>query len=105
MRFETPAPDMPKNDRLFMMLWYAVNALNWFPASCVARSGELSGSFMYPSIIVDGDDLMILARTVYDYQNDKLASERAQCGHHDANLLTFHRIRDFRALVMDIHPR
>jgi hypothetical protein len=94
----------PGNDRRFLMLWYALDALNWFPAGCVARAEKLTECYMYPSIVTEGDDLLVLARTAHEYSG-ALAENRAAHGWHDANLLTLHRVRDFRALAMDIHPR
>jgi hypothetical protein len=101
-----PAPcNLRGNDRRFLMLWYACDALNWFPAGCIARTERLSESFMYPVMLVDGDDLAILARTTKDYQSGRLAAARALNGNHDANMMTFHRVRNFRSLAMNIMPQ
>ncbi|HPN84318.1 MAG TPA: sialidase family protein [Victivallales bacterium] len=94
----------PGNDRRFMMLWYACDALNWFPAGCIAMTENLNEAFMYPSIVIDGDDLAILSRTSKLYEGLRSA-ERAKKGFHDANLLTFHRVRNFRALALNIFPK
>lgn len=83
----------PGNDRRFLMLWYACDALNWFPAGCIARAERLTQSFMYPTIIIDGEDLAVISRT-----------SRDAIDQHDADLATFHRIHDFRRLAMDIWP-
>jgi hypothetical protein len=97
--------DLPLgNDRRTLMLWYACDALNWFPAGCIARTEHLTEAFMYPVMHVDGDDLAILVRT--SKHDAGLRSEvRAASGFHDANLMTFHRVRNFRSLAMDIWPR
>lgn len=84
----------PGNDRRFMMLWYSCDALNWFPAGCIARAEKLSQSFMYPVLAIDGDDLVVLSRTSI-----------TSGSFHDSELLTFHRVKDFRSLAMDIWPR
>lgn len=76
------------------MLWYGLDALNWFPAGCVARADRLSQSFMSPSMVIDGDDLAILSRTARDSGD-----------YHDADLATFHRVVNVRSLAMDIAPR
>ncbi|WP_127585277.1 sialidase family protein [Paenibacillus koleovorans] len=81
------------NDRRYMMLWYACDALNWFPAGCIAKAEKLTQSFMYPSVVIDGDDLVITSRTSHHAVDQ-----------HDADLVTLHRVRDFRALAMDIWP-
>lgn len=49
--------------------------------------------FQYPDWIVEGDDLLVASRTAYD--DGAGGAERA----HDANYLTFHRIRNFRRLT------
>jgi hypothetical protein len=92
------------NDRRFLMLWYACDALNWFPAGCIARTEHLTEAFMYPVMIVDGDDLAILVRTSKRYSGPR-AEARAANGFHDANLMTFHRVRNFRSLAMNIWPQ
>ncbi len=79
------------NDRRFLMLMYGLDGLNWFPAGCVARAGRLSQSFMYPSHLVDGDDLLVIARSSVNGDN-----------RHDADVATFHRVRDFRRLAMNL---
>ncbi len=79
------------NDRRFLMLFYGIDGLNWFPAGCVARAGRLGQSFMYPSHLVDGDDLLVIAWTSVNGDN-----------RHDADVATFHRVRDFRRLAMNL---
>jgi len=79
------------NDRRFLMLFYGLDGLNWFPAGCIARAGRLSQSFMYPSHIVDGDDLLVVARSSVNGRN-----------RHDADTCTFHRVRQFRKLAMNL---
>ena len=46
---------------------------------------------MYPSAVVDGEDLVVLCRTSRDARDQR-----------DADLCTVHRIRGFRELAMDI---
>ncbi|HWL53837.1 MAG TPA: sialidase family protein [Chthoniobacteraceae bacterium] len=82
------------SDRRFLMLWYACDALNWFPAGCIAAAEKLTQSFMYPSVHVDGEDLAILSRSSLNSGH-----------HHDADCLTFHRVRNFRSLAMNIWPK
>ena len=84
----------PGNERRFLMLWYGIDALNWFPAGCIAMWPSPVQSFMYPSMVFDGDDLCVLSRTSRDSGNQ-----------HDADLATFHRVRSFRELAMDLWPR
>lgn len=81
------------NDRRFLMLSYSVDGLNWFQAGCVARAPKLSQSFMYGKLMVDGDDLAIIARSNINGPNL-----------HDADSATFHRVKNFRALALDLFP-
>lgn len=81
------------NDRRFLMLMYGVDGLNWFPAGCVARAGKLSQSFMYGTLAIDGEDMGVISRTSVNAPN-----------RHDADCATFHRVRNFRALAMDLAP-
>jgi hypothetical protein len=50
--------------------------------------------FQYPDWLFDGDDLIAVVRTAHD---DGQGGAR---NNHDANYLTFHRWKDFRALTM-----
>ncbi len=90
---EEGRPGRGSNDRRFLMLYYGVDGLNWFPAGCVARAGKLSQSFMYPKLVIDDDDLGIISRSSVDAPN-----------RHDADYATFHRVRNFRDLAMDLRP-
>jgi hypothetical protein len=47
---------------------------------------------MYPSAVVDGDDLIVMSRTSRDSGDQ-----------HNADLVTIHRILGFRDLAMDLH--
>ena len=83
----------PGNERRWLFLHYSIDCLNWFPAGCVACwPGHIKRSFMYPSPVIAGDDIIMLSRTSYEAGNQ-----------HDADLCTVHRIRDFRNLAMNIH--
>ena len=67
----------PGNERRWLFLHYSIDCLNWFPAGCVARwPDSVHRSFMYPSAVIDGDDLVILSRTSRDAEDQ-----------HDADLL------------------
>ena len=76
----------PANERRWLFLHYSIDCLNWFPAGCVARwPGNVDRSFMYPSGVIDGEDMVILSRTSRDSGDE-----------HDADLCTIHRIPNFR---------
>ena len=83
----------PGNERRWLFLHYSIDCLNWFPAGCVARwPDSIVRSFMYPSAVIDGNDLVLLSRTSRDSGDQ-----------HDADLCTIHRVRNFRDLAMDLH--
>jgi len=83
----------PANERRWLFLHYSIDCLNWFPAGCVARwPDNVRRSFMYPSAVIDGEDMIVLSRTSRDSGDE-----------HDADLCTIHRIRNFRDLAMDLH--
>jgi hypothetical protein len=82
------------NDRRFLMLQYSMDGLNWFPAGCVAQAPKVTQSFMYARPVVDGDDLAIIARSNINGPN-----------HHDADHATFHRVKNFRSLALDLVPQ
>jgi hypothetical protein len=81
------------NDRRFLMLLYSVDALNWFQAGCVAQAETLRQSFMYGTPVVAGDDLLVISRTSITGPDQ-----------HDADHATFHRVRDFRSLALNLFP-
>lgn len=83
----------PSNERRILNLYYSLDALNWLQAGTIAMSRNPLESFMYPFLLMDGDDLLVPSRTSLGGKNQ-----------HDANLATFHRVRDFRELALDIHP-
>jgi hypothetical protein len=80
-------------DRRHLMLHYSLDGLNWFPAGCIAQAAKLSQSFMYARPVIDGDDLAIIARSSIHAPNQ-----------HDADHATFHRVKDFRQLALDLVP-
>lgn len=81
-------------DRRFLMLHYSLDALNWFPSGCIAAAPKLSQSFMYARPVIDGDDLAIICRSSVNAPNQ-----------HDADYATFHRVRNFRKLAMNLRPQ
>ena len=80
-------------DRRSLTLWYSVDSLNWFPAGWVARAQCWTQSFHYPVMLIDGDDLLIISRTGLHSGNQ-----------HDVDAATFHRIKNFRNLAVDLTP-
>ena len=83
----------PGNERRILTLMYSLDALNWFQAGCVVMDNNICNSFSYSSQLITGDDLLVLARTSQGGRNQ-----------HDTNLITLHRIQDFRSLALDLKP-
>ena len=83
----------PGNERRFLMLSCGVDALNWFPAGCVAHWPSPAQAFNYTTPLIDGGDLLIVSRTSR-YGRDQ----------HDNDLITFHRLPEFRSLALDLSP-
>ena len=59
----------PGNERRFLMLFYSVDALNWFQACCIAMWPSPMQAFNYTTPLIDGDDLLIVSRTSKDGRN------------------------------------
>ena len=70
---------------------YSKNMVDWCFAGLVAKTeGEsLKESRHYASMAIDGNDLVILSRS-----GDKNAKSA-----HNGNIITFHRVKNFRDLV------
>ncbi len=81
--------NLPNNERRRLQLHFSKNMIDWCFAGLVAEGPADNASRHYASMAVDGDDLVILSRS---------GDERASCA-HNGNLITFHRINDFRGLV------
>jgi hypothetical protein len=85
----------PGNERRALVLMYSLDALDWFMAGFVALSADPLEAYSYASLLIDGDDMLVLARTSLGGRNQ-----------HDTNLITLHRVRAFRDLVPDaFQPR
>ena len=104
----------PGNTRRILMLSYSLDGLNWFQAGCIAMSRNPLESFHYASHVVVGDDLLVLSRSsigasnLYgDYTwNSGIASGKAKLpyNNHDSNMITLHRVKNFRSLALDLRP-
>ena len=84
----------PGNERRLLMLHYSLDALNWFPAGCLAMWPNPLQAFNYATLLIDGEDLLIACRTAREALNQ-----------HDNDLVTFHRLRRFRSYALDLKPR
>jgi hypothetical protein len=80
---------LPDNERRRLALHFSKNCRNWCFAGLVAATDDMGQSHYGGSMVIDGDDLLILMRT---------ANSEAQNA-HDSNMITCHRIKGFRELA------
>ena len=103
------------NTRRMLLLLYSRDATNWFQAGCVALSHNPLESFHYASPAIDGDDLVVLARSTlgaadgfagstWDRAPPATGKAKLPYNNHDSNAITFHRVKDFRSLALDLRP-
>lgn len=59
---------------------------DWRIACEIADARETDNAFSYPDFIFSGNDILLLSRTAYNGAKNN----------HDTNMITFHRIKDFR---------
>lgn len=81
--------DLPYNERHRLVLHFSRNLVDWCFAGLVAKTDSPKEARSYASMDIDGDDLVILARS---------GDARAKNA-HEGNLITFHRVKNFRDLV------
>ncbi len=81
--------DLPNNERHRLVLHFSKNMVDWCFAGAVAITESPKQARHYAAMDIDGDDLVILSRS---------GDARAKSA-HDGNLITFHRVRNFRGLV------
>lgn len=81
--------NLPNNERHRLQLHFSKNCVDWCFAGLVAAGTTERHARNYASMAIDGDDLLILCRA-----GDELASDPQY-----TNLITFHRVKDFRALA------
>ncbi len=80
---------LPNNERHRLQLHFSRNMMDWCFAGLIATGATPREARHYAAMDVDGDDLVILSRS---------GDSRARSA-HDGNLITFHRVRNFRSLV------
>lgn len=81
--------DLPLNERHRMVLYFSKNMVDWVFAGLITPPGGYRESRHYAGMDIDGEDLVILSRS-----GDKDARTA-----HDVNMITFHRVKNFRDLV------
>ena len=81
--------NIPCDERDRLALHFSRNMVDWVFAGLVDKGASPKQSRHYGSMDIDGGDLVIVSR-----------SGDADCTDaHNGNLITFHRVRDFRNLV------
>jgi len=80
---------LPNNERHRLQLHFSKNMVDWCFAGLVAMGPTPREARHYASMVVDGDDLQVLSRSGDSYAKSA----------HDGNMITFHTVRNFRALV------
>lgn len=92
----TRLSDLPKvrynlanNERHRLQLHFSKNCIDWCFAGIVAVGRDERHARNYPSMVIDDEDLLVLCRS---------GDHRAVDPQY-TNLITFHRIRDFRSLI------
>lgn len=81
--------DLPNNERNRLVLHFSKNMVDWCFAGVVTIGATDKESRHYACMAIDGDDLVIVSRS-----GDTHAKSA-----HNGNLITFHRVINFRNLV------
>ena len=81
--------NLPNNERHRLVLHFSRNCVDWCFAGLVSDSGNAGQGRHYASMAFSGNDLLVLSRS-----GDHRAKDA-----HNGNLITFHRVRNFRDLV------
>ena len=84
-----PAEKHAGYDRSRLVLYYSYNCFDWLFAGVVTAGEELTQARSYASMVIDGEDLLVLSRS---------GDENAFNG-HETNMITFHRVKHFRDLI------
>lgn len=81
--------NLPNNERRRLVLHFSRNLVDWNFAGLVACGETEKASRHYASLLVDGDNLLILSRS---------GDGQARCA-HNGNLVTLHAVKNFRTLA------
>jgi hypothetical protein len=81
--------NLPNNQRTRLVLHFSTNMVDWCFAGLVAAEKSEVESRHYASMAIDGDDLCVLSRS----------GDRRAASAHNGNLVTFHKVKNFRELV------
>lgn len=81
--------NLPDNERHRLALHFSKNCIDWCFAGLIAKVDDDGQSRHYGPGVIDGNDLHVLSRSA------SAAADNA----HEADLLTFHSVRNFRKLI------
>ncbi len=81
--------NLPYDERQRLQLCYSKNMMDWCFAGFVASGRSVVESRHYASMAIDGEDLVIVSRS----------GTRDAASPHNGDIITFHRVTDFRSLV------
>lgn len=85
------SPDKIRNT---VSLYYSENLQQWHRAKVVLHHPDhLKHGFQYIDWLIDGEDIVFVSRTSYDDETGGAHNN------HDANYLTFHRIKNYREII------
>ena len=94
------ASNSPRNQRNVLVLYSSTDLFNWEEKYILLRWNEgkiitrrENFGFQYPDWQIDGNDIVAVVRTAW-YGSDW----------HDSNMLTFHKIENFRNITKDSSP-
>lgn len=80
---------IPNQERHRLQLHFSKNCVDWVFAGLVTTGKSPKQARNYASMVIDGEDLLVLSRS-----GDADAKSA-----HDADMITLHKIRDFRRLA------
>ena len=94
-----PHPVKAERTRNTLALSRSANLEDWEVFYVALHTDDLEhGAFQYPSFVIDGDDIALVSRTsLFD-------GKAAADNQHNANFVTFHRIKDFRTRKLSDAP-
>ena len=81
-------PDGRMHMRRRLALSYSPDLLRWTFAGLVAVGPADNAARHYATMVIDGDDLAIVSRSGDEHARNA----------HDGNIVTFHKVKDFRSL-------
>lgn len=81
--------NLPSNERRYLGLFASRNLVDWQQLGIIAAGETPHQPRNYASMVFDDDDLLVLSRS----------GDEKSVSAHNSNLITFHRIREFRKLL------